>query len=263
VCPSAGGAGTTFIITFPTLQVGQPFYLYRLGKCEGGSCESRFVVALVAQQRDAAKHAVYRFTAAPGDPKGKYMVLEAPPGPFFSVSVTQNFELRDGAAVQCSPLSGGTGPIDNGPLAPAPLPGKLAPPDPLRTPSPTSTSKPASLRARIVSPSPGTKAITKELVFQVEAYDEKVGARDGAGIDRVEMFVIDSKNHVVHKRTETNAAYCALDGGDSKCTVYNFGGHKNRWPDGSPIGDTYTLRAVVYGEGGGTTTVETKVTINP
>ena len=97
----------------------------------------------------------------------------------------------------------------------------------------------------------------------MEAYDEKVGTKDGAGIDRVEMFVIDSKNRIVHKRTDTSAAYCAFGGGEPKCTVYDFGGHKNLWSDGTPIGGAYTLRAVVYGKGGGTSTVETRVTLRP
>jgi len=260
--PSQGPAGATFVITFQALRVGQPFYLYRKGECaQPGKCEWRFVATLQAQERDDAGHAVYRLVTRRGDPLGHYLAWPEPDPPgvlgFFPAG---SFVLEDGAAAQ-NPTTPATSSLPTR-VVPA-LPGKLAPPALPGVPSPTSTFKPAALRAKIVSPSPGTQTVTKELVFQVEAYDEKVGARDGAGIDRVDMFVIDSKNHTVHKRTEANAAYCAFGGGEPKCTVYSFGEHQNRWPDNSPIGDTYTLRAVVYGEGGGTTTVETKVTMKP
>ena len=208
---------------------------------------------------------VYRLTTRPGDPPGRYLAWHQskPPGLLAGVLPVGNFVLEDGAVAQNTPTPGGTGPLGKGALAPAPPPGKLAPLDSLQAPSSTPTSKLASLRARIVSPSAGTTTVSKELTFQVEAYDEKVGTKDGAGIDRVEMFVIDSKSRIVHKRTETSAAYCAFGGGEPKCTVYDFGGHKNLWSDGTPIGGAYTLRAVVYGKGGGTSTVETRVTLRP
>ena len=260
--PSQGPAGATFVITFQALRVEQPFYLYRKGECaQSGKCEWRFVATLLVQQRDDAGHAVYRLATRRGDPLGHYLAWPEPEPPgvlgFFPGG---SFVLEDGAATQNPTTPGTSSPPPR--VVPA-LPGKLAPLASPVVPSPTSTFKPASLRAKIVSPSPGTQRVTKELVFQVEAYDEKVGARDGAGIDRVDMFVIDSKNHTVHKRTEENAAYCAFGGGEPKCTVYSFGEHQNRWPDNSPIGDTYTLRAIVHGEGGATTTVETKVTMKP
>jgi hypothetical protein len=128
---------------------------------------------------------------------------------------------------------------------------------------PTPTPRPVTLRARIIQPPPGAQAITKQVVFQVEAYDQSVGAKDGAGISSVDMLILDSKNKVVHKRTENTAAYCAFGGGEPDCTIYVFGQYQNRWPDGSPVGDTYTLRAIVRGKSGATLTVQTKVAIKP
>lgn len=128
---------------------------------------------------------------------------------------------------------------------------------------PTPTPRPVTLRARIVQPPPGVQAITKQVVFQVEAYDQSVGAKDGAGISSVDMLILDSKNKVVHKRTENTAAYCAFGGGEPDCTIYVFGQHQNRWPDGSQVGDIYTLRAIVRGKSGATLTVQTKVAIKP
>ena len=260
VSPVQGPPGTPFDITFQTLQAGQPFYLYRKVGCgQVNRCEWEFVAALQAQQRDAAGSVTYRLPTHRGDPPGHYLAWDrsTPPGVlgFFPAG---SFVLEDGATAQSTPTPGIRGlPTRAAPLAP----GKLAPSVPSGALTPTSGL--VALRARIVSPPAGTTTVTKELAFQVEAYDEKVGLKDGAGIDRVEMFVIDNKNRIVHKRTDTSAAYCAFGGGEPKCTVYDFGGHRNLWSDDTPIGGAYTLRAVVYGKGGATSTVETKVTLKP
>ena len=207
ISPAQGPIGTLFDITFQTLQAGQPFYLYRKVGCgQVNRCEWEFVAALQAQQRDAAGSVTYRLPTNRGDPPGHYLAWDrsTPPGilGFFPAG---SFVLEDGATAQSTPTPGIRGlPTRAAPLAP----GKLAPSVPSGALTPSSGL--VALRARIVSPPAGTTTVTKELAFQVEAYDEKVGTKDGAGIDRVEMFVIDSKNRIVHERTDTIAAYCRV-----------------------------------------------------
>lgn len=128
---------------------------------------------------------------------------------------------------------------------------------------PTSTPRTAVLRAKIVDPAPGRGVITQELVFQVQAYDERVGVKDGAGIAKVEMFILNNAGKIVYQRTETAAAYCAFSGGEPKCVAWSFGDHGNTWPNGVRAQGVYTLRAVVYAKNGATTVVESKVSINP
>jgi len=118
------------------------------------------------------------------------------------------------------------------------------------------------LVVRIVQPRAGASATT-ELVFRVAAYDPGVGDRDGDGIDRVEMSILDPYGQVVHQRTERTAGYCAFGGGEPECNVFDFAASGYSWPAGGELANgTYTLRAVVYARDGRTATVEGQVNIS-
>jgi hypothetical protein len=90
------------------------------------------------------------------------------------------------------------------------------------------------------------------LVFRVRANDPRVGNRDGDGIDRVEMRVVDRNGRTVVSRRENNAGYCAFGGGEPNCNVYVFSRNNNRWPNGDRIrrGEEYTLRATIFSDDG-------------
>ncbi|MBE7552356.1 MAG: PD40 domain-containing protein [Anaerolineales bacterium] len=123
------------------------------------------------------------------------------------------------------------------------------------------TPTPALLVATIINPALGA-TVTTELVFQVQAYDPGVGSTDGAGIDLVEMRIVDSKGTLVYERTEKNAAYCAFGGGEPTCLVWVFADHNNTWPNGSPVENgTYTLQAAVQAKDGRSIEVQTIIEI--
>jgi hypothetical protein len=110
---------------------------------------------------------------------------------------------------------------------------------------------------QIVEIAPGSTepVVTDRLAFRVSAFDPDAGSQDGAGIQHVELSILDSAGNVVYSRRENNAAYCAFGGGEPDCTVYVFADHGYAWPDGTPIESaTYTLRAVATAKDGGTTT---------
>jgi CHAT domain len=127
--------------------------------------------------------------------------------------------------------------------------------------------QPPALVATIVKPAPNSVATT-ELVFEVHAYDPLKGSNDGDGIDRVDMFIIDSNNVEVYKHKEGSPHYCAFSG-DSRnqpCPALPFAQCSHHlWSTtdcdrdkGQPIasGD-YTLKAVVYAKDGRAPTVLT------
>jgi serine/threonine protein kinase/Tol biopolymer transport system component len=142
---------------------------------------------------------------------------------------------------------------------------------PTDTPNPTGTSLPATvtdtppaLMATIVHPSEteSSPAVTKQLVFQVQAFDPAKGSTDGAGIASVDMTILDAGNKTVYERKENNVAYCSFGGGEPDCTVYVFADHNYQWPDGTPIKDgNYTLKAQVTAKDGRSLTLQTKIKI--
>jgi serine/threonine protein kinase/Tol biopolymer transport system component len=160
-----------------------------------------------------------------------------------------------------TPAGSGVIPPTLAPDSPTPLPATPANTDLPSTP----TSTPPPLVATIVHPASGEydPAATTQLVFQVQAYDPAKGNTDGAGINNVDMSIIDSANKVVYHRTEQNAAYCSFGGGEPDCTIWVFSDHNYKWPDGSPIKDgNYTLKAQVNAKDGRTTQVQTAIKIH-
>ena len=126
------------------------------------------------------------------------------------------------------------------------------------------TSAAADLVATIVAPAPGASPATAAFYFRVQAYDRAVGTRDGAGIDSVDMRILDSSGHQVHQRTEKTAGYCSFGGGEPDCTTWNFAGHNFQWPNGDAIGaDVYTLQATIHAQDGRTLTIAGTVQIQP
>jgi hypothetical protein len=101
------------------------------------------------------------------------------------------------------------------------------------------------------------------LVFRVRANDPRVGDRDGDGIDRVELQVVDRNGRVVASRRENNAGYCAFGGGEPNCNVYVFSRNNNRWPNGDRIrrGEEYTLRAAIFSDDGRRMDLERTITV--
>lgn len=110
------------------------------------------------------------------------------------------------------------------------------PPPPRPTPTPlvlkTDSVPGTAWQARIIY----TQQARGRLYIQVEAFDPKVGRRDGDGIDRVEFEIFNPNGQRVHQRTERTAKFCAFGGGEPNCTVWVFSERNNRWPDGrTPI----------------------------
>ena len=105
--------------------------------------------------------------------------------------------------------------------------------------------------------------VSDALVFQVQAYDPRVGNSDGDGIDYVELRIIRS-NNVVYQSRENNAAYCAFGGGDPNCNVWNFAEHDYYWQPNSNRriqNGAYRLQATVYAKDGRKITVEKAIQI--
>lgn len=104
-------------------------------------------------------------------------------------------------------------------------------------------SSPAPLHVELAQIGPGDTAptVSEALVFQVAAYDPNVGNSDGDGIKNVDLWIDGPDGNKVYHRTENNAHYCAFQGGEPDCNVFNL--HDNdHWPDGPEIQNgTYTL----------------------
>ena len=123
-------------------------------------------------------------------------------------------------------------------------------------------TEPPTLRLAQVGPDSLDATVTQALVFQVEAFDPGAGSYDGAGIDRVEMAILDESGQVVHQQTERHAGYCAFGGGDPDCNVWDFQAQGRRWPDGTPIQPgRYTLRATAFTLQGGQGSLEHAIQI--
>lgn len=121
----------------------------------------------------------------------------------------------------------------------------------------------AGLTAYIDAPQPGDLTLSDRAYFRVIAFDPAAGAQDGAGISHIDLFVVENPGgQVVHQATERAARYCAFGGNDA-CNEWFFADNGFSWPGGQPIrSGTYILQAVVHGQSGGTTTVETTVDID-
>jgi hypothetical protein len=117
--------------------------------------------------------------------------------------------------------------------------------------------------AEIVQTGPNSDdfEVEDELVFQVEAFDPRQGYRDGDGINRVDFFIIDQNSgQQVYSHTEQNAGFCAFEGGEPDCNVFDFQQYNGSWPDGPPLEEgSYLLRAVVHAGGGRTAVVEREI----
>jgi hypothetical protein len=74
---------------------------------------------------------------------------------------------------------------------------------------------------------------SKGLVFQVFVRDPnpKGENKDGAGVNTVDIVILDSKGKQVHERTEKQAGYCPFGGGEPDCKVLDFAQSGNKWPD--------------------------------
>lgn len=69
------------------------------------------------------------------------------------------------------------------------------------------------------------------LVFRVLAYDPRVAATDGAGIDTVHITIRrDGESHPVYEKTEEQPGYCVFGGGEPDCAVLVFADNHYRWP---------------------------------
>jgi hypothetical protein len=76
---------------------------------------------------------------------------------------------------------------------------------------------------------------------------------NNAGVDRVEMFVVDYDGNIVSARAERNPRYCGFGGGDNgaDCPVYNFAQNGGKWPNGSPVNPVqYILRMIAFATDG-------------
>lgn len=126
------------------------------------------------------------------------------------------------------------------------------------------TTKP-DLFAQIVQTASGSTdtTLTRDLVFQVEAYDPAVGNSDGAGIDHVDLDIIGPNNKRVYHHAENTAHYCAFGGGEPNCNEFEFAQNNYHWPDnGSEIRNgQYRLVATVHAKDGRSKTVELQVKI--
>lgn len=119
------------------------------------------------------------------------------------------------------------------------------------------------LSAVIALPEPGDITLSDRAYFRVTAFDPAIGSSDGAGIDHVDMLIIENPSgQTVHEQTERAAGYCAFGGGEPDCNEWFYADNNFQWPNGRPIvSGTYILRAVVFAQSGQTATVETTVDI--
>ena len=133
------------------------------------------------------------------------------------------------------------------PTVPPPTATKPAPPPPQPTlPQLVVEAIPGQLKARLLHPD--YFPAKTDLNFRVEAYDQEVGNKDGAGIKTVEFHILDNNGNEVLKQVEQNAPYCSF-GGDSPCPVWVFKQHGNKWPNGQPIQNgTHTLQIVIHAQ---------------
>ncbi len=79
-------------------------------------------------------------------------------------------------------------------------------------------------------PTPLIARFTKEIMFQVKAWDSNKGNRDGDGIEKMEISITkDNQQEPIYNHTEKSSPYCFFTGG-SPC-----GNLKKIWTNGQPI----------------------------
>ena len=104
--------------------------------------------------------------------------------------------------------------------------------------------------------------MAENLVFRVTAFDPAVGQSNGAGVDFVEMAILDQAGNLVYSHTDRRAGYCAFGRNETGCTAWSFADQQFAWPNGQPIRPgPYLLRATVYASSGTTSQVELPIEI--
>lgn len=105
--------------------------------------------------------------------------------------------------------------------------------------------------------------IEEELLFQAAAADPDVGDFNGAGIERVDFNIVDSRGVEVVAESDDQPPYCAF-GRDQPCEPWPFAPNDYRWPGGAPITNgLHTLRVTAYTPDGRSASLETTVDIRP
>ncbi|HZQ10552.1 MAG TPA: Ig-like domain-containing protein [Anaerolineae bacterium] len=96
-------------------------------------------------------------------------------------------------------------------------------------------------------------SLSDTLEYQASVSGQDVDDETGAGIDRVEMFVVDYNGKIVNAQTERQPFYCGFGDGGLKtpCNVYDFDDHNLKWANGDSVNPTqYLLRSIVYAKDG-------------
>ena len=127
-------------------------------------------------------------------------------------------------------------------------------------------SQPTPTLEPLVSNSfPSGDTFGDELQFQTIASDPSVGSDNGAGIESVTFYIVDSQGNKLHERSEKTPLYCAFGGGDDgqNCNVWRFSEHNDQWPNGTPVenGASYKLQVIVKAKNGQQTQQELSFTI--
>jgi hypothetical protein len=122
-----------------------------------------------------------------------------------------------------------------------------------------------TLQALDANSFPSGDTFGDELQFQTIASDPSVGSDNGAGIESVTFYIVDSQGNKLHERIEKTPLYCAFGGGDDghNCNVWRFSEHNNQWPNGTPVenGGSYKLQVTVKAKNGQQTQQELSFTI--
>lgn len=92
----------------------------------------------------------------------------------------------------------------------------------------------------------------EQIVFQLLVYDPDFGSQDGAGINSVEMTIVNPNGLVVQTRTEQNAPYCSFGNDQPACPAWIFAENGYRWPNGTPVcrGQGYQAIMIVNAQNG-------------
>ncbi len=129
---------------------------------------------------------------------------------------------------------------------------------------PTSAPPQSALQVELAQIGPGdmSTTVSEALVFQVAAFDPSVGNSDGDGIKNVDLWIDGPDGNEVYHRTEGSAHYCAFQGGEPDCNVFNLYDN-DHWPDGPEIQNgTHTLRWRANAKNGSQTKGSIQIEIN-
>jgi hypothetical protein len=93
--------------------------------------------------------------------------------------------------------------------------------------------------------------VTEALVFQVRVLLAPLSDKNGEGIKRVIMSILDADGSEIHRNPENDPKYCAF-GGTTDCTAWDFAQNNYEWPNGTLIENgPHTLRAVALPDNSG------------